>query len=80
MTDEYSTPKELADLIDNMVGEALRGGDREMAAILVTAREALRALGWNRYASRVNARSNTLALTRRIRNAKGWRMLHVMDS
>jgi hypothetical protein len=68
------TPRELAELVDSMAASVLLS-DRESAQILIVARESLRALGWNRYAQRINKRSERMALTRRLRRHAGWRVV-----
>ncbi len=67
-----TSPRGLADALDTLA-QQLISEDRECAAILIQARESLRALGWNRYAQRINRRSERLALTRRLRAHAGWR-------
>lgn len=68
------TPRELAELVDSMASSVLLS-DRESAQILIVARESLRALGWNRYAQRINKRCERMALTRRLRRHAGWRVV-----
>jgi hypothetical protein len=58
------TPKALADALDALVAATLET-DRETAAILVPAREQLRALAWNRYAAQQTNRSRARVLRRR---------------
>jgi len=58
------TPQALADALDS-VYLAVQDADREVAGILRTARESLRAIAWNRYAQRVNRESRAYRLRRR---------------
>ncbi len=58
------TPKSLAEALDALVNATLES-DREVAALLVTAREGLRALAWNRYVAYHTARSRARVLRRR---------------
>ena len=58
------TPQALADALDS-VYLAVQDADREVAGILRTARESLRAIAWNRYAARVTRESRSYRLRRR---------------
>jgi hypothetical protein len=58
------TPKALADALDHLFAATLET-DREVAGVLKTAREGLRALAWNRYAERLNRESRACRVRRR---------------
>jgi hypothetical protein len=57
-------PQTLADALD-AVYRAIHESDREVAMILKTAREGLRALAWNRYAQAQTRASRAYRLRRR---------------
>jgi hypothetical protein len=62
------TPAALADVLGDLLASTQ---DREIAAILATARESLRALAWNRYAQRMTRQSAHRAFTARHKSLKG---------
>jgi len=58
------TPATLADALDALFAATLES-DREVAVVLKTARESLRALAWNRYAARLTRESRAHRIRRR---------------
>ena len=62
-TTARTDPAGVADLLAAVAGA--HAADTEIAAILTAAAAALKALGWNRYAATVQARSERSALKRR---------------
>ncbi len=58
------TPRALADALDRLFAATLES-DREVAVVLKTARESLRALSWTRSAQRVDRASRAPVLRRR---------------
>ena len=67
-----TTPRALADGLDTLV-QGLLEADRESAAVLATARDALRVISWNRWAAQVNARTARQTRLHAIRRHQGWR-------
>jgi hypothetical protein len=67
LTPTTITPGALADVLTDLLAGT---EDREVAAILTTARESLRALAWNRYAAKKTSESQKRSF---IRHHKNWR-------
>jgi hypothetical protein len=61
-----TTPRAMAATLDSLA-QPLLDHDREAARILITAREGLRALGYNRWAAQINWRSERRAMRRALK-------------